>query len=88
MPIWVRSIACQEAVELVTSYLEGTLSRSEKRRFEAHIADCPHCHEYLDQMRRTIALTGTLKEEDLSPEAREDLSALYRQWKAEPDEGG
>ena len=41
----------QQAVELVTDYLEGTLSARARRRFEAHPAGCPHCNEYLAQMR-------------------------------------
>jgi anti-sigma factor RsiW len=41
-----RDLVCQQAVELVTEYLEGTLSRSARRRFEAHLAGCPHCPEY------------------------------------------
>lgn len=55
-----RDIACQQAVELVTAYLEGTLARAGRRRFEAHLAGCPHCTEYLAQMRKTIELTGSL----------------------------
>jgi anti-sigma factor RsiW len=56
MSIFARNneLACQEVVELVTDYLEGTLSRSGRRRFEAHIATCEHCTEYLEQMRATI----------------------------------
>ncbi|HLM87888.1 MAG TPA: zf-HC2 domain-containing protein [Streptosporangiaceae bacterium] len=56
-----RDIACRQAVELVTGYLEGTLARAgRRRRFEAHLAGCPHCTEYLAQMRKTIELTGSL----------------------------
>ena len=33
-----RDIVCQQAVELVTDYLEGALSRADRRRFEAHLA--------------------------------------------------
>ena len=55
-----RDIVCQQAVELVTGYLEGTLARAGHRRFEAHLAGCPHCAEYLAQMRKTIELTGSL----------------------------
>ena len=36
-----RDIVCQQAVELVTDYLEGTLSRRDRRRFESHLAACP-----------------------------------------------
>jgi anti-sigma factor RsiW len=62
-----RDLVCQQAVELVTNYLEGALSRSDRRRYEAHLAGCPHCTEYLAQMRKTIELTGTLTPEDLAP---------------------
>ena len=55
-----RHLACQQAVELVTSDLEGTLARACRRRFEAHLVGCPHCTGYLAQMRKTIKLTGSL----------------------------
>jgi anti-sigma factor RsiW len=77
-----RDLVCQQAVELVTNYLEGALSRSDRRRYEAHLAGCPHCTEYLAQMRRTIELTGTLTPEDLAPQVQDEFIALYRQWRA------
>jgi anti-sigma factor RsiW len=77
-------LVCQEVVELVTDYLEGALSRSDRRRFEAHLADCPHCTEYLAQMRVTIRLTGRLGPDDLSPEMQDDLGELYRRWRVPP----
>jgi anti-sigma factor RsiW len=78
-----RDLVCQQAVELVTDYLEGALARADRRRFEKHLAGCPHCTEYLAQMRTTIALTGTFTPDDLSPEMQDDLIALYRQWRDE-----
>jgi anti-sigma factor RsiW len=73
-------LVCREVVELVTDYLEGALPRGERRRFEAHLADCPHCTEYLEQMRTTIRLTGRLEPDDLSPAMEEDLGELFRRW--------
>jgi len=78
-----RDLVCQQAVELVTDYLEGGLSRAGRRRYEAHLAGCPHCTEYLAQMRKTIELTGTLTPDDLSPRMQDDFIALYRQWHAD-----
>lgn len=78
-----RSIVCQQAVELVTNYLENALSARQRRRFEAHLADCPHCTEYLAQMRATIRLTGTLTPEDLTPQMRAEFIELYRRWQAD-----
>lgn len=74
-------LVCREVVELVTDYLEGALPRDERRRFEAHLAGCPHCTEYLAQMRTTIRLTGRLEPDDLTAEMREDLGELYRRWR-------
>jgi anti-sigma factor RsiW len=78
-----RDIVCQEAVELVTDYLEGTLPRRSRRRFEAHLRACPNCAAYLVQIRMTIELTGTIEPEDLTPEAKADLTELYRRWRNE-----
>jgi anti-sigma factor RsiW len=80
-----EAFVCQEMVELVTDYLEGTLTRSQRRRFDAHIAGCEHCTEYLTQMRATIRLTGRLQADDLTPAMRDEFAALYRRWRAEGD---
>jgi anti-sigma factor RsiW len=76
-------LTCQELVELVTDYLEGALSGRDRRRFEEHIAGCPHCTAYLDQMRVTIRVVGRLREETLEPRIKEDLLAAFRDWNAE-----
>jgi len=63
-----RPLVCREVVELVSDYLEGALTRGERRRFERHLAGCPHCTEYLAQMRDTLRLTGRLVAEDFTPQ--------------------
>ncbi len=78
-----KELVCQQMVELVTEYLEGTLSRSQRRRFDAHLEGCEHCSEYLEQMRATIRLTGRLRTEDLTPAMREEFMALYRRLRSD-----
>ena len=78
-----KDIACQQAVELVTDYLEGALSRRDRRRFEVHLRACPNCSAYLEQIRATIRLSGVIEPEDLTPEARRDLTDLYRRWRSD-----
>jgi anti-sigma factor RsiW len=80
-----RDIVCRQAVELVTDYLEGALSRADRRRFEAHLAGCPHCTEYLAQMRATIELTGRITADDLTEPMQDEFIELYRQWRADRD---
>jgi anti-sigma factor RsiW len=77
-----RDLVCQQAVELVTDYLEGALSRRDHARFEAHVAACPHCHEHFEQIRATIRVLGRVEPEALAPHVRADLVALYRGWQA------
>jgi anti-sigma factor RsiW len=81
-----RDLVCQQAVELVTDYLEGALSRAGRRRYEGHLAGCPDCTEYLAQMRKTIELTGALTPGDLTPQMQDEFIALYRQWRGEAPE--
>jgi anti-sigma factor RsiW len=76
-------IPCREVVETVTAYLEGTLPRRDEARLRAHLEACGHCHEYVEQIRATIALTGAIEPEDLSPEATEALTGAFRAWAAE-----
>ena len=76
-------LVCQQVVKLVTDYLEGALPDADRQRFERHLAGCPHCTEYLAQMRETILLAGRVAPEDLTPVMRNELTDLYRRWRAE-----
>jgi anti-sigma factor RsiW len=77
----MADLVCKELVELVTDYLEGSLSRRDRRRFEKHIAGCSNCTEYVAQFRETIRLTGTLRERDISREAAAELLAVFAGWR-------
>jgi predicted anti-sigma-YlaC factor YlaD len=74
-------LECRVLVEIVTNYLEGALPEAERERFDAHLAVCEGCRRYLDQMRTTIRVVGTLTEEDLDPDSKDQLLQLFREWK-------
>lgn len=78
----MNEMDCQELVEAITAYLDGTLPDAERRRFDNHLAACPHCTEYLAQMRETVARLGTLDETTLSHDARERLLLAFRDWRS------
>ncbi len=73
-----KHLTCQEIVELVTDYLEGTLSEEQTARFEEHLSLCDGCRWYLDQMRITIATVGRIEESDLPPDMRDTLLTAFR----------
>ena len=54
-----RDLACRQVVTLLTDYLEGALDARQQRRLERHLAACPHCTEFLRQLRATIDLVLT-----------------------------
>jgi predicted anti-sigma-YlaC factor YlaD len=68
-------VTCQQFVELVTDYFEGTLTMPTLSRVEEHLVMCDWCVTYLEQMQATIASLGALREPD-SPEPSDALLSL------------
>jgi anti-sigma factor RsiW len=75
-----RDLVCEQAVQLATDYLDGSLERRDRRRFERHLRSCPNCTEYLAQLRLTIALAGRVESDELPPETRADLIELFNRF--------
>jgi anti-sigma factor RsiW len=76
-----REIVCRQAVELMSDYVDGLLDEADRARLEAHLAGCPHCSEYLAQIRDVVAAAGRVEPDDLPPEAVDELVSLYRRWR-------
>jgi anti-sigma factor RsiW len=75
------ALSCQELIELVTDYVERTMSLADRARFERHIDGCTDCNTYVGQMRRTIQIVGALVEEDIPDDAKRQLLYVFRTWK-------
>lgn len=78
----LEEMPCREIVEVITDYLEGTLDPVDRRRFEAHVAQCPPCSVYIEQMRQTLRALGRLESEDLDPATRARLVDAFRAWRS------
>ena len=74
-------LSCQELVELVTDYLEDALSAHDRARFDAHLAECPWCVEYVGQIERTISVVGASWRDVESDAGMGELLELFRDWK-------
>ncbi len=81
MSVSAEELSCQQLVELVTTYIEGALSQADQARFEAHLAICRGCRNYLEQMRLTVVALGTLPPETIPPPIRTWLLDAFRDWK-------
>ena len=75
---------CQQAVDLLTDYLEGALSRREQARLEDHLKTCDGCRAYLEQLRATISTLGHARLVPPDPKVRAELIELYRRYHAPP----
>ena len=73
-------LTCQEAVELVTDYLEEALLPEMEARFKQHLDTCPGCTLYVDQMRQTLHTLRQLAVEATSGEEQQELLQLFRDW--------
>jgi anti-sigma factor RsiW len=75
-------MTCRQVVELMTDYLEGALSPSDRARFEEHLAGCDGCHAFLAQLRITRRVLGRLADEPIPDPVQRELMAAFRDWKS------
>lgn len=75
-----RDLVCREVVELLNGYLDQALPADVLAAVEAHLAGCDGCTMVLEEFRQTIAMTGMLTEDQVTPAQRETLLAAFRGW--------
>lgn len=75
-------MTCQQLTELVTDYLEGRMPFMERLSFRLHVAVCPPCQTYLEQLEQTVELLGKLPDDfEVPAEMRCKLRSLFEDWK-------
>ena len=76
---WTQTeLTCRQVVEVVNDYLDDGMTTDERASFEQHLHACPWCMTYLDHIRQTVALAGTLTEGSLPPALEHGVRALFR----------
>ena len=58
-------MACEDVVQLITSYLDGALPADVHSRIDEHLGGCDGCQNVLAQWRTIIALAGRLTGADV-----------------------
>jgi anti-sigma factor RsiW len=54
-------VTCQQFVELITDYFEGTLGQRTLSQVEEHLVMCDWCVTYAEQMKATIVALQKLR---------------------------
>ena len=57
---------CQECVDLLTDYLEGSLEVEVKRRLDEHLAGCAPCINFVRTFEKSQDLTNKLREQQVN----------------------
>jgi predicted anti-sigma-YlaC factor YlaD len=73
-----EELSCQEVVEILNDCLEGAMPAADRARIEQHLAECEGCDNYLEQLRTTIRLTGSLTEQSIPPGVMASLLRVFR----------
>jgi anti-sigma factor RsiW len=71
---------CNELVELVTAYLDGSLDLDTRARFDEHLLECDGCENYLQQFRDTVRAVGRIRDDQLDPAFRDRLLDAFKNF--------
>lgn len=71
-------LRCTEFVEVTTDWMEGALDDERRTMVEEHLAICPHCTDYVTQIRRSIEALRLTPREAPPAVARNALLDQFR----------
>jgi predicted anti-sigma-YlaC factor YlaD len=72
---------CNQLVELVTAYLDGSLDSGTRARFDEHLLECDGCENYLQQFRGTVDTVGKIDSGAIDPAYRDRLLNAFREFR-------
>jgi anti-sigma factor RsiW len=83
MKILSSRLVCQQAVALMSDYVDGSLSRRDRRRLQKHLSECDACTAFLDQLRVTIAASTSINPDEVPPHVMDALTDVFRKYHSE-----
>ena len=69
-------IYCQECVDLLADYLDGTLPQPQREQLEEHLSFCPPCVTFV----RTYKATTRVARESLVTEIPDEVSSRLHEF--------
>jgi anti-sigma factor RsiW len=77
-----RKITCQNFLEEMSDYIDGSLEEQVRVSIEAHLAKCPNCWVVFDETRKTVEIFQSMECKPLPEEVKDRLlAALEQNWK-------
>lgn len=73
-----RSVTCEQAIEVLSDYVDGSMDGDTFTAFEAHFSDCPPCVDFLRTFKATISISAKVADAELPDEVRVRLRTFLR----------
>ena len=64
----------------MTAYLDDVLPSATMIHLEAHLVLCAKCRSHLEQLRQSIAATGSVSADDIDDATMRRLRDAFRDW--------
>lgn len=80
----MRDTTCRECIETMMDYVDGRLSPADHADFEAHLAKCPPCIDFLRSYRETPRILRSA----MAVEMPTEMTDMLRRFLDEKKRGG
>ncbi len=74
-----KSVTCEECIEVLVDYVDGTMDAITVEAFEAHFADCPPCTDFLKTYKTSISVSRRTLDEPIPEAVSTRLRSFLRQ---------
>jgi anti-sigma factor RsiW len=71
-------LTCQEVVNLLVEYLDGTLDVQTTRELERHLDGCVSCHNFIKTYKTTAAWVKEVTYEEIPDEFKDRLASFLK----------
>ena len=71
-------LTCQEVVNLLVEYLDGTLDAQTARELERHLEGCVTCHNFIKTYKATAAWVKEITYEEIPDEFKDRLASFLK----------
>jgi anti-sigma factor RsiW len=77
-----RKVTCQNFLDEMSDYIDGSLEEELRVSIEAHLAKCPNCWVVFDETRKTVQIYQSMECNQLPKQVHDRLlAALENNWK-------
>lgn len=74
-----KSVTCEECIEVLVDYVDGSMDAMTVQAFEAHFSDCPPCTDFLRTYKTTITVSKKVLDEPIPDAVSTRLRSFLRE---------